>query len=71
MGYVGMWGMDGICDMGWDGMELNMGWDIQGGQNVRIVRVFYFLTLNLYGMYGLYGFFSNCTDFYPGNTPFF
>ena len=38
---------------------------IQGGQNVRIVRIFYFVTLKLYGMYGfffklygLYGFLS-------------
>ena len=30
---------------------------LQGGQNVRIVRIFYFVTLKLYGMYGLYGFF--------------
>ena len=37
----------------------------QGGQNVRIVRIFYFVTLKLYGLYGfffklygLYGFLS-------------
>ena len=35
-------------------VQINM----QGGQNVRIVRIFYFLTLKLYGMYGLYGFLS-------------
>ena len=47
---------------------------IQGGQNVRIGRILFFLALKLYG---LYGFFSSnctdCTDFQPGNThfPFF
>ena len=38
---------------------------VQGGQNLRIVRIFYFVTLKLYGLYGfffklygLYGFLS-------------
>ena len=41
------------------------GFNTQGGQNVRIVRIFYFVTLKFYGLYGfffklygLYGFLS-------------
>ena len=44
---------------------------LQGGQNVRIVRIFYFVTLKLYGLYGFFSNCTDCTDFYPGNTPGF
>ena len=42
---------------------------MQGGQNVRIVRIDFFLTLKLYGLYGLYGFvfkLYGLYGFYPG-----
>ena len=37
--------------------------NIQGGQNVRIVWIFYFVTLKLYGMYRLYGNFFKLYGF--------
>jgi len=45
--------------------------NMQGGQNVRIVRIDFFLILKLYGLYGfvfkLYGLYG----FYPGKYTFF
>ena len=37
---------------------------MQGGQNVRIVRILFFLTLKLYGFYGLYRFFFKLYGLY-------
>ena len=45
---------------------------MQGGQNVRIVRIFFICNPKIVLIVRI--FFSNCTDcsdFYPGNTPFF
>ena len=48
--------------------------NIQGGQNVTIVRIDFFLTLKLYGLYGLYGFvfkLYGLYGFYPGKYTVF